>query len=159
MFHAPWVISVLWPVNQASRYSKHNRGMNSNCCSGIELQNCSGGFISEPFTVWAASSSSCKKRQHNRARSGSARAAAVKTLAIECEVTRQSCRMLINACFPQVPAYFDSKQKAAIIAAGTMAGLEKVRLVRSGCLPVSSACSIAFSNLTADTQSLQLLKA
>lgn len=31
----------------------------------------------------------------------------------------------------QVPAYFDSKQKAAIIAAGTMAGLDKVRLVRS----------------------------
>ena len=31
----------------------------------------------------------------------------------------------------QVPAYFDSNQKAAITQAGTMAGLETVRLVRS----------------------------
>lgn len=63
-------------------------------------------------------------------------------LAIELEVTRRSINLLMDARLMQVPAYFDSKQKAAIIAAGTMAGLEKVRLVRSGCPNVPAPAAL-----------------
>ncbi|KAK9832956.1 hypothetical protein WJX74_002754 [Apatococcus lobatus] len=48
----------------------------------------------------------------------------------------ESCGSHITKAVISVPAYFDSRQKAAIIQAGTMAGLETVRLVRE---PVAAA--------------------